>query len=74
VIASAAASAAILLVRAQEAWEPVLFSGLIPLLGVGAILWLIIWAIKEPPEEERPEDENHSPPGLDDDGHEGPLS
>jgi hypothetical protein len=33
---------AVLLVRAEEAWEPVLFGGLIPLLGalaVGFIIW-----------------------------------
>jgi hypothetical protein len=73
VIAPTEASAAIRLVRAQEAWEPVLFSGLIPFLGVAAILWLIRWAIKEPPESKGPEDDDISPPGLDDDGHEGPL-
>ena len=59
-------------VLAQEAWEPVLFSGLIPLLGVGAVIWLIVWAVKEPPEKEGPEDE-YTPPGPDEDGHEGPL-
>lgn len=33
---------AALLVRAEEAWEPVLFGGLIPLIGalaVGFIIW-----------------------------------
>jgi hypothetical protein len=33
---------AVLLVRAEEAWEPVLFGGLIPLFGalaVGFIIW-----------------------------------
>lgn len=33
---------ALLLVRAEEAWEPVLFGGLIPLFGalaVGFIIW-----------------------------------
>jgi hypothetical protein len=33
---------ALLLVRAEEAWEPVLFGGLIPLVGalaVGFIIW-----------------------------------
>jgi len=33
---------AVLLVRAEEAWEPVLFGGLIPLFGalaVGIIIW-----------------------------------
>jgi hypothetical protein len=33
---------AVVLVRAEEAWEPVLFGGLIPLFGalaVGFIIW-----------------------------------
>ena len=33
---------ALLLVRAEEAWEPVLFGGLIPLFGALAV-GLIIW-------------------------------
>lgn len=67
-------TAGIRLVRAEEAWEPVLFGGLIPILGAGAIFWLIRYAIKEPPKkEEGPEDEL-PPPDPDDDGHEGPLS
>jgi len=66
-------TAGIRLVRAEEAWEPVLFGGMIPILGAGAVFWLIRYAIKEPPEEKGPEDEL-SPPGPDDDGHEGPLS
>jgi hypothetical protein len=66
-------AAAIRLVRAEEAWEPVLFGGMIPILGALAIVWLIRWAIKEPPEEKGPEDE-YTPPGPEDDGHEGPLS
>ncbi len=67
-------TAGIRLVRAEEAWEPVLFGGMIPILGAGAIFWLIRYAIKEPPEEKGPEDDEPSPPGPDDDGHEGPLS
>ncbi len=69
-------TAGIRLVRAEEAWEPVLFGGLIPILGAGAILALIRYAIKEPPEHNKdkgPEDEL-PPPGPTDDGHEGPLS
>lgn len=67
-------AAGIRLVRAAEAWEPVLGGGMIPILGAGAVFWLIRWAIKEPPEEKGPEDDQIPPPGPDDDGHEGPLS
>ncbi len=67
-------TAGIRLVRAEEAWQPVLFGGMIPIVGAGAVFWLIRWAIKEPPEEKGPEDELPPPPGPDDDGHEGPLS
>jgi hypothetical protein len=67
-------AAAIRIVRAEEAWEPVLFGGMIPILGALAIVWLIRWAIKEPPEEEPPGDDQIPPPGHEDDGHEGPLS
>jgi hypothetical protein len=66
-------TAGIRLVRAEEAWQPVLFGGMIPIVGAGAVFWLIRWAIKEPPEEKGPEDEI-PPPAPDDDGHEGPLS
>jgi hypothetical protein len=61
-------------VRAEEAWEPVLFGGMIPIAGALGIFWLIRWAVKEPPEDEEPEGEEKPPPSLDDDGHEGPLS
>ncbi|HVX31874.1 MAG TPA: hypothetical protein VHA80_01940 [Solirubrobacterales bacterium] len=67
-------TAGIRFVRAEEAWEPVLFGGMIPVLGAGAIFWLIRWAIREPPQEKGPEDDPPPPPGPDDDGHEGPLS
>jgi hypothetical protein len=39
---SAALTIAVLLMRAEEAWEPVLFGGLIPLFGALAV-GLIIW-------------------------------
>ena len=42
-------AAAIRLPRAEEAWEPVLFGGMIPILGALAIFWLIRRAVKEPP-------------------------
>jgi hypothetical protein len=67
-------AAGIRVVRAEEAWEPVLFGGMIPILGALAIVWLIRWAIREPPEDDEPGDDQTPPPGPDDDGHEGPLS
>jgi hypothetical protein len=59
-----AVAAGIRLARAEEAWEPVLFGGMIPILGAGAIFWLIRWAIKEPPEddEDKQEGESEDPP------------
>ena len=66
-------TAGVRLVRAEEAWEPVLFGGLIPILGAGAVFALIRYAIKEPPNDKGPEDEL-PPPGPEDDSHEGPLS
>jgi hypothetical protein len=68
--------AAIRIVRAEEAWEPVLFGGMIPILGALAVVWLIRYAIKEPPEHNKdlpPGDDPIPPPGPEDDGHEGPL-
>jgi hypothetical protein len=38
---------AVLLVRAEEAWEPVLLGGLIPILGALAILFIIIRAVRD---------------------------
>jgi hypothetical protein len=67
-------AAGIRFVRAEEAWEPVLFGGMIPILGAGAIFWLIRYAIKEPPEQKKgPEDESPPSPGPSHDDHEGPL-
>jgi hypothetical protein len=69
-------AAGIRIVRAEEAWEPVLFGGMIPILGALAIVWLIRYAIKEPPEHNKdlPPGEDHTtPPPPTDDGHEGPL-
>ena len=54
-------SAGIRIVRAEEAWEPVLFGGMIPILGAGAIFALIRYAIKEPGEKKK-EDESEDPP------------
>ncbi len=49
-------TAGIRLVRAEEAWEPVVGGGMIPILGALAVVWLLRWAIKEPPEENEKED------------------
>ncbi len=35
------------LVRAEEAWEPVLLGGLIPLIGLGALAYLLIRAVRD---------------------------
>ncbi|HEY0317819.1 MAG TPA: hypothetical protein VGC49_05945 [Solirubrobacterales bacterium] len=36
----------IVVVRAEEAWEPVLLGGLIPILGALAIFFLIWYAVR----------------------------
>ncbi len=38
---------ALLLVRAEEAWEPVLFGGMIPILGALAIGFIIWRAVRD---------------------------
>jgi hypothetical protein len=68
-----AVAAALHLVRAEEAWEPVIFGGMIPIAGALAIFWLIRYAIKEPPGDDPPADEPPPPAGESGDGHEGPL-
>lgn len=40
-------SVAALLVRAEEAWEPVLLGGLIPILGLGVLAYLLVRAIRD---------------------------
>ncbi len=35
------------LVRAEESWAPVLLGGLIPILGLGALAYLIIRAVRD---------------------------
>jgi hypothetical protein len=76
IAAGARLIAEVRLPHAEEAWEPVLFGALIPAFGVGAVLWLIYYAVKDPPEHNKdlPEDDFTPPPGLTDDDHEGPLS
>lgn len=50
---------AALVVRAEEAWEPVLLGGLIPIVGAIAILWLIIHAVRDNPEnDEKPDNDS----------------
>jgi hypothetical protein len=58
VIAPDAIVAAIHLVRAEEAWEPVLFGGMIPILGAGGIAFVLWRAVKSNPENDPPEDEH----------------
>ncbi|MET0559099.1 MAG: hypothetical protein ABW065_10570 [Solirubrobacterales bacterium] len=53
----AALHLALLLSRAEEAWEPVLLGGLIPILGATAITLLLWHAIRQKPEEELGEKE-----------------
>jgi hypothetical protein len=49
---------ATIVVRAEEAWEPVLLGGLIPIVGAVAILWLIIHAVRDNPEnDEKPNED-----------------
>jgi hypothetical protein len=43
---------AALVVRAEEAWEPVLFGGLIPILGALGIFFIIFVAIRDAPDDE----------------------
>lgn len=50
-------TAGIRIVRAEEAWEPVVGGGMIPILGAVAVFGLIRYAIKEPPEEGQDEKE-----------------
>ena len=72
-----AIAAGIRIVRAEEAWEPVLLGGMIPIIGALAVVWLIRYAIKDPPDHNKdvpPGDDQIPPPGHEDNGHEGPLS
>jgi hypothetical protein len=50
---------AAIVVRAEEAWEPVLLGGLIPIVGAVAILWIIIHAVRDNPEnDEKPDNDS----------------
>jgi NaMN:DMB phosphoribosyltransferase len=47
---------AALVVRAEEAWEPVLLGGMIPVIGALAVLYIIIRAVRDNPEnDEKPD-------------------
>ncbi len=43
---------AVLLLRAEEAWEPVLFGGLIPIIGALAVGFLLWYAVRQKPEDD----------------------
>jgi hypothetical protein len=53
---SEAFAIAVILVRAEEAWEPVLFGGMIPIVGALAILYIIVRAVRDNPENDDDED------------------
>ena len=57
---SEALAIAVILVRAEEAWEPVLFGGMIPIIGALAILYIIVRAVRDNPENDKDEDEDES--------------
>jgi hypothetical protein len=46
-----------LIPSATEAWEPVLFGGLIPILGALGIFFLIWYAVRQKPDEDGQDDE-----------------
>ena len=55
---------ALIFVRAEEAWEPVLFGGMIPIIGALAILYIIIRAVRDNPENDDPKSDDD--PKVDD--------
>ncbi|HEX3737967.1 MAG TPA: hypothetical protein VHV53_10530 [Solirubrobacterales bacterium] len=63
-IAPDAIVAGIRIVRAEEAWEPVLLGGMIPILGALAIVWLIWRAVKDNPEDDLPPEHRPSSPSY----------
>jgi len=44
---SEALTIAMLLVRAEEAWQPVLFGGLIPIIGLAGLGYLLFRAVRD---------------------------
>jgi hypothetical protein len=51
-----------IVVRAEEAWEPVIFGGMIPAVGAAAVGYIIYRAVREPPEEQPDEGRDGGPP------------
>lgn len=49
---SEALAIALLLVRAEEAWEPVLLGGLIPIIGALAVGFIIWRAVRDTDEDD----------------------
>jgi hypothetical protein len=56
---------AVVLVRAEEAWEPVLLGGLIPIIGALVVLYIIIRAVRDNPENDDPTAEDPDNQDLD---------
>ncbi len=50
---------ATILLRAEEAWEPVLFGGMIPIIGALTILYIIVRAVRDNPEDSNDDERNH---------------
>ncbi|HEX3734338.1 MAG TPA: hypothetical protein VHU86_04215 [Solirubrobacterales bacterium] len=48
---------ATILVRAEEAWEPVLLGGLIPILGALAVVYIVVRAVRDNPENDENKDD-----------------
>jgi hypothetical protein len=46
------AAFALILVRAEEAWEPVVLGGLIPLLGLLAVGYIVYRAVRDTDEDD----------------------
>jgi hypothetical protein len=55
---SEALALATILLRAEEAWEPVLFGGMIPIIGALAVLYIIIRAVRDNPENDDPKSDD----------------
>jgi hypothetical protein len=49
---SEALTIAMVLVRAEEAWEPVLLGGLIPILGLAGLGYIIVRAVRDTDDDE----------------------
>jgi hypothetical protein len=51
-VSAAVLSLATLVVRAEEAWEPVIFGGMIPMIGALGIFFLIWYAVRDKPDDD----------------------